>query len=68
MLITQQFGVNVERMVDVANALVKEAHAFKNIVGPHAFVNKEQWYMTWMKEDYHAKFAQSYKLFNNGRS
>jgi hypothetical protein len=29
--------------VDVANALVKEAQvALKNIIGPNAFVNKEQ--------------------------
>jgi hypothetical protein len=45
MLITQQFGVNVEGMVDAANALVKEAYAFKNIVRSNAFVNKEQWNM-----------------------
>ncbi len=67
MLIIQQFGVNVEGMVDVANALVKEAYAFKNIVKPDAFVNKEQWSMIWMKENYHAKFTQSYKLSTNGR-
>jgi hypothetical protein len=48
-------------MIDVANALVKKAHAFKNIIGPNAFINKEQWSMIWMKEDYHAKFAQSCK-------
>jgi hypothetical protein len=67
MLITQQFGVNVEGMVDVANALVKEAHIFKNIAGPDALVNKEQWSMIQMKEDYHAKFTQSYKLSTNTR-
>jgi hypothetical protein len=65
MLIIQQFGVNVEGMVDVANALVKEAYFLKNIVKPDAFVNKEQWSMIWMKEDYHAKFTQSYKLSTN---
>jgi len=54
-------------MVDVANALVKEAYALKNIVRPDAFVNKEQWSMIWMKENYHAKFTQSYKLSTNGR-
>jgi len=66
MLIIQQFGVNVEGMVDVANALVKEAYFLKNIVKLDAFVNKEQWSMIWMKEDYHAKFTQSYKLSTNG--
>jgi hypothetical protein len=43
-LIVQQFGVSFEGVVDVANALVKEAQiALKNIVGLDAFVNKEQW-------------------------
>jgi hypothetical protein len=66
-LITQQFGVNVEGMVDVANAFVKETHALKNITRLDAFVNKEQWSMIWMKEYYLAKFTQFYKLFTNGR-
>jgi hypothetical protein len=31
-------------VVDATNALIKEVHvALKNIVGPEAFVNKEQW-------------------------
>jgi hypothetical protein len=43
--------------VDVANALVKEAQvALKNIIGPNAFVNKEQWNIIQMKEKYHVKF------------
>ncbi len=41
-LIVQQFGVSVEGVVDVANALVKKAQiAFKNITRLNAFVNKE---------------------------
>jgi ABC-type dipeptide/oligopeptide/nickel transport system ATPase subunit len=37
---------------------VKKAEvALKNIVGLDAFVNKEQWNVIWMKEEYHAKFA-----------
>jgi hypothetical protein len=44
-------------MVDVTNALVKEAHvAFKNIIELGTFVNKEQWSMIWMKKIYYAKF------------
>jgi hypothetical protein len=30
--------------------------ALKNIVGPNAFVNKEQWNVIRMKEKYHARF------------
>lgn len=57
-LIVQQFGVNIKGMVDATNALVKEAQvALKNVVGSNAFVNKEQWSVIWMKEEYHAKFA-----------
>jgi hypothetical protein len=45
-------------MVDATNALVKEAQvAFKKIVGSDAFVNKEQWNIIRMKEEYHAMFA-----------
>jgi hypothetical protein len=44
MLIIQQFGIIVERTVDVANALVKKAQVpLKNIAGPDMFVNKKQW-------------------------
>jgi hypothetical protein len=43
-------------VVDVTNALVKEAQvALKNIVGPEPFVNKEQWSVIWMKEEYHSR-------------
>jgi hypothetical protein len=45
-------------MVDAMNTLVKEAQvALKNIAGPDAFINKEQWNMIQMKEEYHAKFV-----------
>ncbi len=41
-LIVQQFGINVEGMVNAANALVKEAQVvFKNIIGLDVFVNQE---------------------------
>jgi hypothetical protein len=57
-LITQQLGVSVEETVNAMNALVKDAHvAFKNIARPDAFINKEQWNVILMKEDYHAKFV-----------
>jgi hypothetical protein len=40
-------------MLDVANALVKEAQfVFKNIVRLDAFVNKKQWSVIQMKEEY----------------
>jgi hypothetical protein len=42
LLITQQFGVNVERTVDATNVLVKKAQVtLKNIVGSNVFINKE---------------------------
>jgi hypothetical protein len=38
------------------NTLVKKAQiVFKNIVGLDAFINKEQWNIIWMKEEYHTK-------------
>ncbi len=50
--------MNVEGAVNITNALVKEAHVgFKPIIGPDAFVNKEQWSVIWMEEEYHAKFV-----------
>jgi len=42
MLIVQQFGVNVEGTIHVANALVKYAQiTLMNIVGLDVFVNKK---------------------------
>lgn len=41
-LISRQFNVSVEGVVDVANALVNETQTvFKNIMGLYAFVEKE---------------------------
>jgi hypothetical protein len=41
-LISRQFNVSVEGVVDVANALVNETQTvFKNITGLYAFVEKE---------------------------
>jgi hypothetical protein len=57
-LIIQQFGNCVERMIDVTNALVKKAQVYlKNIVGLDAFINKEQWSIIRMKEEYHTRFV-----------
>jgi hypothetical protein len=57
MLIAQQFGISVERTIDATNASVKEAQVpFTNIARSYAFVNKEQWSVIRMKEEYHAKF------------
>ncbi len=53
-LITQQLGVSVEGVVDVMNALVKEAQvALNNIVGLDAFINKKNWNIIQMKKEYH---------------
>jgi hypothetical protein len=58
MLIVQQFGVSFEGVVDTTNAFVKEAQVtLKNIVGLDAFVNKKQWSVIRMKEEYQAKFV-----------
>jgi hypothetical protein len=57
-LIIYQFGISAKGVVDVANTLVKEAQvAFKNIARPNAFVNKKQWSMIRIMEEYHTKFA-----------
>jgi methenyltetrahydromethanopterin cyclohydrolase len=57
MLIVKQFGVNVEGAVDATNILVKKVQvALKNIARVDAFVNKEQWSVIRMKEEYPAKF------------
>lgn len=42
MLIAKQFGVNIERVVDVINMLVKEAQiALKNITRLDVFMEKK---------------------------
>ncbi len=54
----KQFGVSIEGVMDATNALVKETQvALKNIVKPDVFVNKEQWSIIRMKEEFHARFA-----------
>jgi hypothetical protein len=58
-LIVQQFGISVEGLVDATNGLVKNAQvAIKNIVGLDVFINKEQWSVIRMKEEYHAMFVR----------
>jgi len=53
-----KFGISVEGAVDVTNTSIKEAQvALKNIVKLDAFVNKEQWNVIQMKEEYHTKFV-----------
>jgi len=60
MLIAHEFGASVEGVVNAANMLVKEAQtALKNIAGMDAFVNKEQWSVICMKEEFHVKFVTS---------
>jgi hypothetical protein len=45
-------------MVDATNMLVKKVQiALKNIARVDAFVNKEQWSVIRMKEEYHARFV-----------
>jgi hypothetical protein len=45
-------------VVDAMNTLVKKAQVTsKNIARPDAFINKEQWNVIQMKEEYHAKFV-----------
>jgi hypothetical protein len=45
--------MSVEGTIDAGNALVKETHvAFQNITRLDAFVNKEQWSVIRMKENY----------------
>ncbi len=50
-------------MVDAANALVTQAQIdFKNIYGLDDFVNKEQWSVIQMKEEYHIRFVAIMKI------
>jgi hypothetical protein len=57
-IIVKQFGVNAKRVIDALNVLVKETQiALKNIVGLDVFVEKDQWSVIHMKEEFHAKFA-----------
>jgi hypothetical protein len=56
-LITRQFSVNIPKVVDVVNTLVKKVQiAFKNIFMMNIFV-EEEWNIICMKEEFHAKFV-----------
>jgi hypothetical protein len=56
--IHEQLGIFSERVVNVANATYQEVKtALRKIVGPHAFVENEQWSVVHMKEEIHARFA-----------
>jgi hypothetical protein len=57
-LIHEQLRISKEGALDVANATFEEAKtALKRIIGPHAFVDNEQWSVVCMKEGFHARFA-----------
>ncbi len=56
--IHEQLGISKEGVVNVVNATFDEAKtALKNIVGPHAFIENEQWSVVRMKEEFHVRFA-----------
>jgi len=43
---------------DVASTLITKAQVIiKSIAQLDAFINKKQWNVIWMKEEYHARFA-----------
>jgi hypothetical protein len=55
--IHEQFGISKEGVVDGANATFDEAKIIlKKIVGPHVFVESEQWKVVHMKKEFHARF------------
>jgi hypothetical protein len=57
-LIHEQLGISKEGIVYAINAAFEEAKiALKRIVGPHAFVENEQWNVVRMKEEFHARFV-----------
>ncbi len=57
-LIHEQLGNSKEGVVYVTNATFDEAKsALKKIVGPHAFLENEQWSVIPMKEEFHAEFV-----------
>jgi len=52
-------------MMDATNIFIKKAQVtLKNIIGLDAFINKEQWSIIWMKEEYHAKLENKGKNIN----
>jgi hypothetical protein len=60
-LIHEQLGISREGVVDVVNATFEEAKTtFQRIVGPHVFVENEQWSVMLMKEEFHARFFNYY--------
>jgi hypothetical protein len=62
-LITRQFSVNIPKVVDVVNTLVKKVQiAFKNIFMMNIFV-EEEWNIICMKEEFHAKFVAILQSF-----
>ncbi len=57
-LIHEQLKISKEGTVDVINATFEDAKTtLKRIVGPHAFVENEQWNVMHMKEEFHVRFA-----------
>ncbi len=53
MFVKEQLNIHLEGVVDAVNALVKYAKkALKKIVGSNAFVEKEQWNVVRMKEEF----------------
>jgi hypothetical protein len=58
LIIQEQFGISKEGIVDAANATFDEVKiTLKKIVGPHVFVENEQWSVIGMDEEFHARFA-----------
>ncbi len=56
--IHEQLGISKEGAVNVANATFEDAKiALKRIVGPHVFVENEQWNVMCMKEEFHVRFV-----------
>ncbi len=57
-LIHEQLGISSEGVVDVANATYQEVKiVLRKIVGPHVFVENQQWNVVHMKEEFHARFV-----------
>ncbi len=57
-LIHEQLKISKEGAIDAANATFEEAKTtLKRIIGPHPFVENEQWSVICMKEEFHARFV-----------
>jgi len=51
-------GISNERIINIINATYDETKIIlKKIIGPHAFVENEQWSVLCMKEEFHARFV-----------